>query len=300
MTDEDRTLRVSIVTPSFNAVNTIGRTLRSIKLQAYPNLQVICVDGGSTDGTQKVIELFRDLVTWFVSERDDGVAQAINKGFQQADGDIFCWLNADDELAPGALRAVARVFCDNPETDVVTGACRRFFPDGSSLVTQVPDRFLSVMALRNDVEQPSTFWRAALHRKAGELDESYRLAFDWEWWNRLRARGARFARLSEVLSHYYFSDNNLTSRGAQKVVDEMYRVTAAYASRRIANAYRFLYRTFDLRGFYDPPFRELAVVRRFVFGTTLSAMRRLYGREVIQSYNWNWASKQVRGVVWYR
>jgi hypothetical protein len=80
----------------------------------------------------------------------------------------------------------------------------------------------------------------------------------------------------------------------------MNRVTETYASRRVAAAYRFLYRTFDMRGFYDVPLRELPPAHRFVFRTTLWAMRRLYGRLVVDNYNWNWASKQVRGVVWYK
>jgi glycosyltransferase involved in cell wall biosynthesis len=292
--------RVSIVTPSFNAAATIERTLRSIEAQAYPNLQLLCMDGGSTDGTQAIVERFPHLVTELVSEKDSGAADAINKGFRRADGEIFCWLNADDAFAPGALHAVAQAFRERPDADVVTGGCYRFYDDGSRVETAVHDRFIEAMALRNDLEQPSTFWRAAIHRKAGELDTSYRLAFDWEWWNRLRANGARFERLWAVLSHYYFTDDNLTSRGAQRVVDEMNRVTATYASPRVAAAYRFLYRAFDLRGFFDPPAHELPAVRRFVFRTTLSAMRRIYGRRVVDNYNWNWASKQVRGVVWYK
>ncbi len=292
--------RISMVTPSLNAVRTIERTLRSIEAQQYPNLQLICVDGASTDGSIAVIERFAHLVFSFVSEQDRGAAQAINKGFRRADGEIFCYLNADDELAPGALHRVAEAFQSNSDADVVTGGCRRFYADGSTVVTQVPDRFMSAMALRNDIEQPSTFWSASIHRAAGELDETYRLAFDWEWWNRLRARGARFVRVPEVLSHYHFTDSNLTSKGAQRVVDEMCRVTETYASPRVARMYSFLYRAFDLRGYYDPPVRELPWARRFVFRTTLSLLRRVFGREVVDNYNWNWASKQVRRVVWYR
>jgi glycosyltransferase involved in cell wall biosynthesis len=292
--------RISIVTPSFNAVSTIERTLRSVEAQGYPNLQLICIDGASTDGTVAVIEKFGRLVSHFVSEPDRGAAEAINKGFRKADGDVFCYLNADDELAPGALHRVASAFTEHPDADVITGGCTRFFADGSTLVTEVPERFVSVMALRNDIEQPSTFWRATVHRAVGELDESYRLAFDWEWWNRLRARGARFVRIPDVLSHYHFSESNLTSRGAQRVVDEMARVTRKYGPRRAAWAYQFLYRVFDLNGYYDTPFPKLSKRRQLVFGKALKMLRRLCGPEIIDNYNWNWASKQVRGVVWYK
>jgi glycosyltransferase involved in cell wall biosynthesis len=292
--------RISVVVPSFNAATTMERTLRSIEAQAYPNLQVLCMDGASTDGTQRVVERFPHVVTELRSEKDRGPADALNAGFRRADGDIWGWLNADDEFAPGALHRVAAAFRDHADADVVTGGCLRFYADGSQVRTTVPDRFVSAMALRNDIEQPSTFWRAELHRRAGELDLTYCLAFDWEWWNRFRARGARFVRVPEVLSHYHFSGSNLTSRGAQRVVDEMERVTATYASPAVARAYRFIYRAFDLRGYYDPPVSELPAARRLLFRTTLSLMRRMFGRDVIDNYNWNWASKQVRNVVCYK
>ena len=294
--------RISIVVPSFNAARTIERTFRSIEAQCYPNLQVLCVDGGSTDGTVAVIERHPHLVSWWTSEPDRGAAHALNKGFRRADGAVLCWLNADDELAAGALRVVARVFIERPDADVITGGCTRFYADGSRCDTAVPDWFVEQVALRDGLEQPSTFWTAAIHRKAGELDESYRLAFDWEWWNRLKASGARFVRVPEILSHYHFSEDNLTSRGAQRVVDEMYRVTKRYGPRRgrIADVYMLLYRWFDLRGYYDPPRKQLPWRRRIPFSLVRRALGLVYGRRAIEAYNWNWASKQVRGVVWYK
>ena len=292
--------RISVVTPSFNAAGTIERTLRSIEKQGYPSLQLLCIDGGSTDGTMAEIERFRHLVSYGVTEPDHGPAEAINKGFRKANGDIFCYLNADDEFAPDALHRVAAAFAAHPEADVVAGGCRRFFPDGSTVVTQVPDRFLRVLALRDDIEQPSTFWRASIHRRAGELDESYRLTFDWEWWNRLLSWGARFVRVPDVLSHYHFSETNLTSRGAQRVIDEMLRVTRTYAPRRAAWTYQLLYRAFDLNGFYDRPFPELSRRRQLIFAPALKALRWVCGPEIVDNYNWNWASKQVRGLVWYK
>lgn len=294
--------RITMVTPSKNAARTIGRTLESVAAQRYPNLELICVDGESADGTLSIIERHRGVVTEVVVGKDRNVADALNKGFRRATGDIHCYLNADDALAPGALHRVARAFLDEPEVDVLTGGCRRVFADGSELVTRVPDGFVDLMSMRNDIEQPSTFWRAALHRRVGELDDSFHLAFDWEWWNRLRAAGARFKRIPDVLSVYYFSDDNLTSRAGQRVIDEMYRVTRAYGPYRgrIADVYRFLFRAFDMRGFYDRPFRELPRSRQLVFGATLKLLYTLFGRRIINAYNWNWASKQVRGLVWYK
>lgn len=294
--------RITLVMPSLRAASTIERTLRSIEGQAYPNLQLISVDGGSDDGTLEILDRHRDLLHTRLVGKDRNAADALNRGFARADGEIHGWLNADDELAPGALAAIARFLAEDPATDVVTGGCRRVFADGSELVTQVPDRYLVDLPLRNGIEQPSTFWRASLHRRLGTLDDSYRLAFDWEWWNRMRRAGARFRRVERVLSVYHFSDSNLTSRGGMEIVREMQRVTRTYGpcGGTVAWAYRFLFHAFDLRGCYDRPFHELPRRQRLVFGAALRTLSAIFGRDAVHCYNWNWASKQVRGVVWYK
>jgi len=113
--------RISIVVPSYNQGNFIDRTLRSIVSQNYPNLDLIVVDGGSSDGTVGVIRKYANHIQWWVSEADDGQANAINKGLSNATGDIFSWLNSDDCLMPGALFRVAEQFMASDETEVVYG-----------------------------------------------------------------------------------------------------------------------------------------------------------------------------------
>ena len=121
---------ITLVTPSLNAEKTIERTLRSVEEQAYPDLQMICVDGNSSDGTEKIIERYRHIVGHVIREKDENVAEAVNKGFRLGTGEIFCYLNADDALTPRALECVARIFMENPDIDVITGGCRRVFADG--------------------------------------------------------------------------------------------------------------------------------------------------------------------------
>jgi glycosyltransferase involved in cell wall biosynthesis len=294
--------KLSIVTPCLNAVQTIERTLKSIEIQAYPNLELIVVDGLSTDGTIDVIRSYQHIVAEFVCEKDRGVAEAINKGFRRATGEIFYYINADDCLYRGALHRVAELFASFPEAEVITGACERVFADGSTLITQVPAHFQQVLSMRNDIEQPSTFWRASVHRKAGELDEGFSLAFDWEWWNRLNSSGVHFKITNDILSTYYFSDSNLTSNAGIRVIDEMYRITKTYGPYRgyIADVYRLLYLMFDLRGYYDLPYPSLSPSKRWIFGSTLSALYAIFDKQSVNSYNWNWASKQVRGLCWYK
>jgi glycosyltransferase involved in cell wall biosynthesis len=294
--------KISIITPCFNAAATIERTLQSIVQQSYPNIELIIVDGLSTDGTLEIVGNYGDIVSRIICEKDNGVAQALNKGFRLATGDIFCYLNADDCFYHGALHRIAEEFASSPHYDVVTGGCLRVFADGSSVITHVPGDFEQVISLRNDLEQPSTFWRASAHQSAAEFDESYALAFDWEWWNRLHRRGAKFKIVEDVVSVYHFSDHNLTSRGGMRVIDEMYRVTKTYGpyGGYIADVYRFLFRCFDMQGYYDGPLDALGFWKQRYFFLTLSALYMVFDRRVINSYNWNWASKQVRGVCWYR
>lgn len=294
--------KISVVTACLNAEKTIERTLRSIEEQEYSNLELIVVDGLSNDRTLEIVRQYGHVVSLVISEKDRGVAEALNKGFRLATGELLCYLNADDCFAPKALHRVAEKFLACPEIDVITGGCQRVFADESSAVTIVPEHFVRLMALRNDIEQPSTFWRASIHHKAGELDAGYLLAFDWEWWNRLRSCGARFMAIEDMLSVYYFTDDNLTSKAGMQVIDEMYRITKKYGPYHgyLADVYHFLFRLFDMHGFYDKPFDQQNLIRRFVFGTTLSILYAALGRETINSYNWNWASKQIRGITWYK
>jgi glycosyltransferase involved in cell wall biosynthesis len=294
--------KISVVTACLDAEKTIERTLQSIEVQGYSNLELIVVDGLSRDRTPEIIRQYGHIVSQFISEKDRGVANAINKGFRLATGDLLCYLNADDCFAPGALHRVAEEFLAHPEIDVITGGCRRVFADGSTVVTRVPEHFERLMALRDDIEQPSTFWRAFIHHKAGELDESYSFAFDWEWWNRFISCGARFMAIEDELSVYYFTDDNLTSKAGMRVINEMHRITKKYGPWRgyLADVYCVLFRLFDMHGYYDQPFNKLSPMRCFLFGATLSILYAVFGREAINSYNWNWASKQIRGITWYK
>lgn len=294
--------RITLATPCLNAAATIERTLDSVRAQNYPNLDYIVLDGGSTDGTLDILARYADIIARVVSEKDKNIADALNKGFRDVTGDVFGYINADDTLAPGALDYVGAFFRDNPNIDVLTGGCRRVFADGSELTTTPPANFRDTMPMRNGLEQPSTFWRAAAHRKAGEFDDSYFLAFDWEWWNRLQSTGARFATTDRALSTYYFTNDNLTSRGGQRVIDEMERVTHAYARNgpALARAYRFIFNVYDMNGFYDVPFRQLPKLKQAALAAGLAPLYALYGRRAINAYNWNWASKQIRGRVWHR
>jgi len=293
-------LKLTLVVPNYNSGVVLERCLDSIARQQYPHLELILADGGSADESIDIARRHRDRFAVFISEPDRGIADALNRGFAQGTGDVFAWLAADDELAPGALARVMETFTAEPEIEVVTGGCRRYFPDGSIVETVPPADLTERMRFQNPIEQPSTFWRAALHRRAGDVDTSFKLAFDWELWCRFNRMGARFTIVPDVLSHYHFSDGNLTSRGGEQTMKEMFRVVARYGPYwgTTAYLYRFLFHTFDLHGCYDRP--PTASKRRLamLYGL-LPALYAVFGVKVVHGYNWNFASKQVRNLKWY-
>ena len=124
--------KISIVTPSFNQVQFLEETIRSVLLQGYPNLEYIIIDGGSTDGSIDIIKKYSRWLRYWVSEPDSGQSNAINKGFAKASGEIFGYLNSDDLYEPNALKIISSYFMNNSACNLLAGECTVFDDHGSS------------------------------------------------------------------------------------------------------------------------------------------------------------------------
>jgi len=177
--------RISIVTPSYNQAQYLDETMRSVLDQDYPDIEYIVCDGGSTDGSVDVIKKYADRLKFWVSEKDGGQANAINKGFAHATGQVHAYLNSDDLLEPGALRAVGEAYEKGAKWMV--GWSRYIDDDGLDwpfVIGSMSDPVDWFVA--NPVPQQASFWSADLHRKLGTFNEKYRFALDFDWWMRLR------------------------------------------------------------------------------------------------------------------
>ena len=178
---------VSIVTPSYGQARFLENTIRSVFDQDYPNIEYIIVDGGSTDGSVEIIRRFADRLAWWVSEKDRGQTDAINKGFARAKGDILAWLNSDDTYAPHAVTEAVEFLRAHPEVGLVYGDAN-FIDENGSVLCRFPAAQTDYRRLRQGyvhIPQQASFWRADLWRKVGPLDPSFYFAMDYDLWVRL-------------------------------------------------------------------------------------------------------------------
>jgi glycosyltransferase involved in cell wall biosynthesis len=178
---------VSIITPSYNQARFLEETIQSVLSQNYPRIEYIIVDGGSTDGSVEIIRKYQDSLAWWISERDQGQTDAINKGFSRAHGEIFAWLNSDDTYHSGAVSEAVEYLSFHPEVGMVYGDAN-LVDEAGRILGRFPVRQTNYRKLRRGyvhIPQQAAFFRADLWRQVGPLDPSFYFAMDYDLWVRL-------------------------------------------------------------------------------------------------------------------
>lgn len=228
----------SIVTPSFNQQRFVERTIRSILTQAYPALEYILQDGNSIDGTQDILERYRGKFTHLESCQDGGQANAINRGFRHATGEIMAWLNADDVLLPGALAYVANFFGTHPDVDVVYSH-RIIIDEHDQEIGRwiLPPHDNNMLLWSDYIPQETLFWRRRIWERAGGyVNESYQFTLDWELLLRFREAGAIFVRLPCFLAAFRVHPQQKTSKLLESIgKQEMRRLRYHCHGREVSN-----------------------------------------------------------------
>jgi len=229
--------KISIVIPSYNQGQFIEQTLVSVIGQQYPNLELIVIDGGSTDQTVEVVNKYSDSIAHFICESDNGQADAINKGFRLATGDILGWLNSDDMYLPCTLQKVRKVLAQFTEPKLLYGGCLHFYEGETQAYGYLPLDFDASKLIQFDyIVQPSTFWTRSLWEKVGEINDSYNYVLDWEWFIRA-SKVCDFIPIKDYLSIYRNHENHKTGTGSWKRSQEIIKVVETYAGEKWVSVY---------------------------------------------------------------
>lgn len=240
---------VTIVTPSYNQADYLERTMLSVLNQDYPNIEYIVIDGGSTDGSVDIIKKYQDRLSYWISEPDTGQSNAINKGFKNATGEIFNWLNSDDLLMPSATTIAVHYLTNHPEYAMVYGD--RLVVDEKDQVlacVELPSFRRSLLQFGRFLPQETSFFRRDLWRRANGLDEDLHISMDRDLWLKFTKIG-RLYHVPFVLgswrqhagakSYLAFGPQHASGKECQeKAKVEATHLSRAYRStalRRVAN-----------------------------------------------------------------
>lgn len=210
-------LKISIITPSYQQADFLERTILSVLNQNYPNLEYIIIDGGSTDGSVEIIKKYEKYLAYWVSEKDQGQADAINKGFAQATGEIMAYLNSDDIYLPGTLFSAVEIFKCDKRMDIVYGneyvigandeiIGERRLTSGlpfSSRQGFLPEGFL--------IWQPASFWKRKLYEQVGGMDIIFKHGMDTDLFARFDVANARFHYLRAFLAGFRLHNKSKSS-----------------------------------------------------------------------------------------
>jgi len=175
--------KITIITPSFNQGKFIEETILSIIGQNYPNLQYIIIDGGSSDETLSIIKKYESKIDYWISEKDSGQSEALNKGLLQANGDLVNWINSDDQLAENALFDIASHYQAHVEANVFIGQIDFYKKNehvGKSGKVLFSNRACAFAF--GQINQPATFFKLSVLKKLGGLKETLHYCMDVELW----------------------------------------------------------------------------------------------------------------------
>jgi glycosyltransferase involved in cell wall biosynthesis len=226
-------LTFSVITPSYNQGRFIRDTIKSVLDQDYSNFEHIIIDGGSTDSTLSVLREYKHL-KW-ISEKDNGPANAINKGFSMASGDIYCWINSDDYYDKDVFHSVARFFEDRSvkllfgNLTFVNEKKEILFKDKTYKLTK--DYLINVNA--DVVRQPCSFFSSILYKEVGGLDENLKMAFDYDLFIRMLERTEPYF-IDRNLAFYREYPTTLTRSNISKQAKEIFKISRKYGGRLIS------------------------------------------------------------------
>ncbi|MBI5020648.1 MAG: glycosyltransferase [Ignavibacteriales bacterium] len=202
---DEKQIGFSIVIPSFNQGEYISETIDSLLNQHYPDLEIIVIDGGSTDNTVDILRGYGDRIR-YISEKDNGQSDALVKGFKMASKEWLAWLNSDDVQSNNALWKVGKSIKEHPETQVVVGLGHYMDKSGNFLrpypTIEIGSNGNPTKELfeKGYLAQPSVFFRRDIYIECGGVNDKLQFVMDYELWARFAIAGYRFLKIPEDIS----------------------------------------------------------------------------------------------------
>lgn len=205
--------KISVITASFNQAQFLERTILSVINQNYPNLEFIIIDGGSTDNSVEIIKKYEKYVAYWASEKDNGQAEAINKGFKMATGDLLCFQNSDDLFYADSFNKLAEFYQINPNFDCYYGDLLFIDAEDNSLEILKTNNFdFRAQILEGmQVFNQSLYFKKSLGEQYGYLDSSLSFVIDYENVLRWANKGAKFAKVNNLLGAFRLHEAAKTS-----------------------------------------------------------------------------------------
>lgn len=227
---------IAIVTPSFNQAAYLEQTIRSVLEQDYPEVEYRILDGGSTDGSIEIIGKYGDRLAGWASEKDNGQADAIARGFAQSSADVLAYINSDDTYLPGAFRAAGEAFAAHPDVDLIYGDVVFIDSDGRPLAIDVLPRF-NIEDLKRVcvIPQQAAFWRRSAYEAAGGIDTSFQFALDYDLFLRL-ASGGRVLHVPRLMATFRHHAEAKTTRWREQWAKEDRLLHTRHLGRETWNA----------------------------------------------------------------
>lgn len=220
-------MKISVITVCYNSIDTIEQTIQSVICQNYSELEYIIIDGGSKDGTLAVIEKYRESIALVLSEPDQGVYDAMNKGLEHCTGDVVAFLNSDDWYEQDTLTKVNRYFRDT-RADMVSGNVY-LYADGQVQKMELGTREKENVFFRVIYPHPALFVRRSLFQKMGGYDTSYQISADVAWVINACAAGAEVLCVEDCFT--YFRTGGLSGHKRFEGIQEHYKAALACAKR---------------------------------------------------------------------
>lgn len=232
-------MKISIVIPTYNCGQYLEKAILSVLNQSYKNKELIVIDGRSTDNTKEILKKYGDRLKW-ISEKDKGQADAINKGFKMATGDIVAWLNADDYYEPNIFDDVVEEFKKDNDTVLVYGKCKSIDENGEFIKINTPPRKITRKKLINNgnyIYQPSSFYKKKTVEQIGFLDDNLNYWMEYDLYIKLLDNG-KSKYIDKKLSNFMIREGQKSDKKNKKEMNkELIEISRKHGGSKLSKIF---------------------------------------------------------------